>query len=406
MSRAHATLAPSASHRWVHCPGSVRASAGLPDKSTSFAAEGTAAHFLAEHCLQGGTEPEKFAGQIIDTGYEKTYFMAIGYEADGQTKFEVNDEMIEGVQLYLDVTREIADECEEFEVEQHLVISEDIFGTGDVVAFNHDKSRLIVTDFKYGRGIPVEPKENTQLVLYAIGALKRYHNRGVKEIELVVVQPRCPHPAGPVRRWIADPATLLDMEADLMDAAAKTKEADPPLAAGDWCKFCKAAPTCDEFRKRAQAIAEAEFTDTTQAVVDVKTLTPDQLATALAEVDILESWCRRLREHAHGEALHGRGPTGWKLVAKRAVRKWRDEAEAAEVLQMLTELTQLDLYADPKMLSPAQMEKLLPKKQREKVIGPLVTKQSSGVVLAPADDPRPLVVPDAENEFSDTTVET
>jgi hypothetical protein len=46
------------------------------------------------------------------------------------------------------------------------------FGTCDCVMIGGDM--LIITDYKRGKGVPVSVKENPQLMLYALGALKLY----------------------------------------------------------------------------------------------------------------------------------------------------------------------------------------------------------------------------------------
>ena len=48
----HAILSPSGWDRWSVCPGSVAACAGLPDETSSYADEGTAAHWVLEQVLQ------------------------------------------------------------------------------------------------------------------------------------------------------------------------------------------------------------------------------------------------------------------------------------------------------------------------------------------------------------------
>jgi len=61
----HAKLSASGSSRWINCPGSVAAESGLPDKSSPFADEGSAAHALAEHCLTQGVSPSDMIGQTF-----------------------------------------------------------------------------------------------------------------------------------------------------------------------------------------------------------------------------------------------------------------------------------------------------------------------------------------------------
>ena len=45
----HAVLSASGAHRWLHCNPSARLELEFADRETEAAAEGTAAHALAEH---------------------------------------------------------------------------------------------------------------------------------------------------------------------------------------------------------------------------------------------------------------------------------------------------------------------------------------------------------------------
>lgn len=48
----HAVLSASSSHRWLNCNPSARLESEFEDRETEAAAEGTAAHALAEHMFE------------------------------------------------------------------------------------------------------------------------------------------------------------------------------------------------------------------------------------------------------------------------------------------------------------------------------------------------------------------
>ena len=48
----HALLGASSAARWIACTPSARATEGLPDQESTYAAEGTRAHEVCEHALR------------------------------------------------------------------------------------------------------------------------------------------------------------------------------------------------------------------------------------------------------------------------------------------------------------------------------------------------------------------
>lgn len=103
--RAHAKLAPSAAKRWMSCPGSIRMSEGIPNTSSVFAAEGSAAHELCAHCLETGDRPETFLDMWIDleAADGKSRFVDLDEEPTEEMRyFRVDEEMVDGVAMYVD----------------------------------------------------------------------------------------------------------------------------------------------------------------------------------------------------------------------------------------------------------------------------------------------------------------
>lgn len=401
-TKTHSRLGASNCKRWWACPGSVAACANLQNQSTSFANEGSAAHALGELCLRNRHMPDRYLDMWINmdgTLYEKATFKPADL---GATVFPVDEDMVEAVQVYVDFFLENVGPDDEYEIEQRVDLSNfhpDLFGTADLVIYKPGSQKLVVADYKHGRGVPVEVTENVQGLYYAAGAAVRGHNRGVKEVEVVIIQPRCAHRDGPVRRWSTTPLELLEWVSDLVAAAHATEAKDAPRNAGDWCKFCPAAPTCPAFAGAAIDAARADFADDGSVVLTPPTgYSPPELAKTLSNIDLIESWCRAVKKFAHDEAIAGRTPPGFKLVNTRATRRWKDEQATLNRFQVL-ELDEAEYLTEPELRSVAQVEKAVGKKAFSKFTD-MVESKSSGVTLAPLDDKREAVRPDAASEFA------
>lgn len=361
--KAHSPIGASSMHRWAECPGSIRLSKGIEKTSSVYAEEGTKAHAVAEYYLKNQSWP-----------------------------LQVDDEMKEAVQVYLntiDGDRIVYEG--EGEIEHVFDLSSvypGLFGTADFTLWQPEVKLLRVYDYKHGAGIAVEPGNNPQLMYYGLGALLSL-GYTAKEVELVIVQPRCYHPDGPVRRWRIPSVDLVDFAADLADYAKATEDPNAPLKAGDHCRFCPAAAICPEIKNKAQNKAKVEF-------APALSYDPKTLAETLDWLPIFEAWIKNVREFAYGEAMHGRKVPGHKLVEKVARRKWADEAL---VYGALKTILPRDQVFEESLRSPAQIEKLLPKDQKG-VLEPLVIKESSGLTLVPDSDKRIEVNNDAKSEFT------
>lgn len=376
----HSKLGASSYERWGSCPGSVRLVTGLKPTTSVYAAEGTVAHDVAAACLKQRLSPSQFIG-------EKR-------ECEGH-EIEVTEEMAEAVSVYLLAIRGDYAEFSErptqwVEHKFHLKdIHPDLFGTADCVMYYAGRKWLRVYDYKHGAGVAVDVNNNKQLRYYALGALLS-SGMPASTVEIVIVQPRRPHPDGPVRRFQLPAMELLDFAADLLDAVHATEAADAPLNPGEHCRWCPAAGICPKLKAQANDTARHEFAPSLS-------YDPKELAETLDRLPVLEAWIESVRQFAYGEALHGRLPPNYKLVEKRATRKWIDEHTAEIELQKLG-LAESDVFAPRKMQSPAQIEKRLGKQKT--ALAPLVQAVSGGMTLVHNSDSREPIKNDARSDFA------
>lgn len=247
---AHAVLSPSASERWIACPGSISACDGIPEKpSNKFAAEGTAAHSLLEVCLTLDQEPDEFVGLEVEPGWKVTEEMAA---AVGVALDWVRDTMKAIPSLRLHAESRVKPgpliglndgECE---------------GTADIIL--EDGRLCIVADFKYGAGVYVEVNDNPQIKLYCAGARER-NGKPFFKYRAVIIQPRNYANNGRMVReaHLTETDLVHWLQKTVKPSAHAALKPDAPRKAGDHCRWCRANGNCRTFARFAANAAATEF---------------------------------------------------------------------------------------------------------------------------------------------------
>ena len=390
----HSKLGASSAYRWFECPGSVALCSKVKNYSSAAADEGTDAHELGEKCLKGNKNAKQYIGRTMEKGHV------------------VDDEMADAVQVYLDTVREDynpkAGDKLLVEHKFHLEkVHEAMFGTNDACVYKAKDAKLIVYDYKHGKGKPVEVKNNKQLKYYGLGALME-NSWPIDVIELVIVQPRCPHTDGPVRRDEIDLIDLLDFSTDLYNAALATEEPDALLAPGSHCDWCSAAAICPKMKELALEQAQKDFSNDEEEAYD-----PEELAETLKWLDTLESWCKSVRAFAYNEAsVRGVDIPHFKLVRKRSNRKFSDDGPVF-ITKVCTELPFLDIdeISSRKINGIGAIEKIIKAQYKGKakteernaalkVLDGFTTKPEGGLALVPEDDKREAISAGPEADFS------
>ena len=177
-----------------------------------------------------------------------------------------------------------------------------------------------------------------------------------------------------------DPERIKQWEQEFIAASKMWGTDKATFKAGDHCVWCSAKAICP---KMTGAMDRALHTQ-------LDNLPVEKINAYLKNADLLEKFIADLRELAQTMLENGKTLPDWKLVAKRATRKWADETEAKAAL-VAVGLTESEVMEDPALKSPAQIEKVLKKRKLELPEG-IVSAISSGSTLARRDDPRPEVL--------------
>jgi hypothetical protein len=380
----HSPVGPSSGDRWIHCPGSVPATKDLPDSSSDFAAEGTFAHYISELCRNEDKEPKEYLGVVSEDG-----------------KFEVNQEMVDGLDNFLAY-------CDQFDGDTFVELRvnydewvQDGFGTGDHIAVD-DKGTALIMDLKYGKGIQINAKGNTQLKLYALGFWQDYsHLYDIENFVLAISQPRLGHRD----QWDISTEKLLRWAEDVVvPAGIRVEEAqkafdsdneipDEYFKAGGWCQWCRIRGTC---KTRAALVRETVMIDV-EDIDDVKPLhelDDDELGVSFGMLAMIRKWCTDIEEAVStavskgAKIKSGEDEDGndefYFFTEGRSNREWRDPKAAEKRLRGAR--LKVDEMFTKKLIGPAPAERLLGK--AHKIIKEEVIKPQGKPVLVAGSDPR------------------
>ena len=387
-SRHSEIVGGSTAKQVINCPGSVALSRTVPRRPAGdYAAIGTMLHYVISEILGKDKQPE--IGSV--------------YRVEGKDYIyteELHEKKILKALELLD-TEVDPERSMEFEVETEVSFDKFIPGVfGSIDLTGRIGKRATILDWKFGDGVIVDAEDNEQGMFYAAAAMRTKDTawafEEVDEVEIIIIQPP------DIRRWVTTKKRLKQFELLLQERSEEARglvkvveqllaehgsswslylPEDFPLMEGDHCRWCKAKPVCPLMNGAVEKALSIELSKVNLVKAGL----------GLEQCDLLEQWIKDFRAMAHHAQESGLRIPGWKLVDKRASRKWKDEVKAKKQLLCFGEIKESDIMTVPELLSPAQTEEVL-KKHKLELPKELVESVSSGTVLVKESDKRPEVL--------------
>lgn len=390
----HFKFSPSKSSRWLRCPGAESLIEALNldiNTRSPYADEGTAAHALAESCFKNDFDPWSLVGTYI--------------EIEPEIKIPIDDEMAESVEQYINyVYRFLCPEVDDIiyiEKEVPLFYERREKGTPDILGYCHKTKTLHVFDLKYGKGVKVPAKDNSQLHIYGISGLSYFLSLyPVNRVCFHIVQPRMNNfdmESFPINE-------LNPIEKAIKKGYKEAKKENAMLIPGEiQCRFCPASGRCEARARYVFDVIGGDFDNLDgKPFIMPRTLSDEEIAKILQHVDEINGFIASLQSQAIRKLESGDKFPGFKLVHGNAHRKYSDEDE---VKSWLLSRFKKNVIIKESLISPSELDKLIRRNKNvlsEKYIAILnsfIIKPEGKIILVKSDDPRQPV--NASSEFDD-----
>ncbi len=387
MPEAHATLSASGSAKWLNCSAALALEALInePDTGNEHSWEGIAAHEVLYLSLAQNVEPATFLDRVI----------TVNESEPNEAKIIVNQEIVDNVEIAIEYIQRLSARNNFYEEKvDYSHIAPNGFGTADVILEVYEKvathkriNTLYVIDFKYGAGIKVDAFENSQGMLYALGALNSLDplfEREIEKVNIVIIQPRMDNiseyeiPVADLLKWGDDIKPKAQKAYDLYEKAADKPDSlfDPknfnPTKAG--CKWCQGRrlSRCKAHAHTGYRAAIEGFDDLTieqksdipSIVVSDNTLKDPyfldnaDLAAIWLKASLFKSFLENLSDEIANRINSGQTVPGLRLIPTEKPRAWKgDEEETIKAIR--TAGLQKTDYLKWTIISPTEAQNIL-----------------------------------------------
>jgi hypothetical protein len=292
----------------------------------------------------------------------------------------ISDEMREGALMFMEYVKPLYGEYA-IQLESKLNldwIDNRCGGTCDFIALDMKNKVCYVVDYKFGYA-PVEAVDNWQLTMYALGAVGEKYSKW--DFVLTIIQPNVN--SSPITHTYT--GEEMEHRVNNIGLAIIRIDNNPnSYQCGTWCKYCPGKAACPAKEKEKNELIAKHFNPAQPIEAQVVEKTPQQLEEIVSMRKSIEDFLQACQG-----ALDAYGRSGGKLEkfkyvkGKKGNRKWANEEQVKEHQQ----LKGLDIYKDPELKTPTQLEKQLKQEGVDiKFLKVLVTQSEAPLKLVPKGD--------------------
>lgn len=294
---------------------------------------------------------------------------------------EVDTEMLRVAEEYADYVRGFLTPTSQLLVEEKFdlsFIAPNTFGTSDTTVL--DDSHLHVMDLKTGQLI-VYAEENTQLMLYALGALEHFKDEWIEEVTLHIVQTRVNH----ISTWTVSVERLMEFKKFAQTQATKIINDDVEFSPNDKaCQWCLHKAKCETLAKYVEDIVTGDFDNLDEIDGKADSVLPKHMERILLNESLITSFIKAVKDKALEELQNGKKIDGFKLVRSKKHKRWVDPEKAEAYL--MRKLKAAGTFKKT-LITPAQAIKAVGKDNAQ-YLEKMIEVPEGDIVLAPENDKR------------------
>jgi len=261
----------------------------------------------------------------------------------------------------------------------------------DRVILSNDQ--IIVSDLKYGRGIPVQAVGSKQLRLYALGAWRKYASHITDPDFPVLIHIDQPRNSAGGGLWRITLGDLWQFGEEARAAAERTRLPNPPRIAGAaQCLFCAGKDDCNEHHRfNLSFLGLDDFSDLDDLdleLTDPDTFTPARRRVIMEHKPMITKWLDGVHASLFRAATSGGDTAGLKLVeGRKSPDKYRDPKSAEKALVPLL----AEKAFTKKLITPTQAGKTISPEDWKPIFAEHVIVGARKPTLVDEADDRPAI---------------